>query len=111
MSRIPIRIPSKSKYRAVRTDGYASKKEARRAVELELLLKMGTILSLQKQREFILVPADELGRAVVYRADFYYHDVESGTEICEDVKGVRTPLYKLKRRLMWRRHGIKITEI
>ena len=32
-------------------------------------------------------------------------------QICEDVKGVRTPVYKLKRRLMWRKHGIKIVEI
>jgi hypothetical protein len=43
-----------------------------------------------------------------YRADFVY--VESGARVVEDVKGFRTVVYKLKRRLMLACHGIEIKE-
>ena len=109
--RVPIRLPSRSKYSAKRTDGYASKKEAKRAAELELLAKIGWICKLEKQPSFILVPKDELGRAVYYLADFKYFDRKQQAWIVEDVKGFRTPLYRLKRRLMWSIHGIRIQEV
>ena len=44
-----------------------------------------------------------------YKADFQYW--ENGRRIVEDVKGVRTPVYKLKAKLMLALHGIGITEI
>jgi len=130
MSRIPIRLPGKqAKYRAERTDGYASKKEATRAAELELLARQGLIIGLVKQPAYVLVPADELGPAVTYRADFSYWDREAGKLLCveagnqncksgtalhfhvEDVKGFKTPVYKLKRRLMWQIFKIRIEEV
>lgn len=111
MSRVPIRIPSHSKYHAKRTDGYASKAEAKRGAELELLEKLGQITGLTKQPSFTLIPKDALGSAVVYRADFMYHPVGSTGMVVEDVKGFKTAVYKLKRRLMWKVFGIEIVEI
>lgn len=114
MSRIPIRIASYSKYRAKREDGYASKKEAKRGADLELMEKLGQIVGLVKQPSFILIPKDELGPAVTYRADFMYHPVGSTGMVVEDVKSEATKkisTYRLKRRLLWKVYGIKITEI
>ena len=41
-------------------------------------------------------------------ADFVY--LENGQLVVEDVKGVRTPVYKLKKRLMAERFGIEVKE-
>lgn len=114
MSRIPIRLSSPSKYRAKRTAGYASCKEGRRAGELELLERLGEIRNLRKQANFELIPRHAHERAITYRADFVYEQRSadgSWNYVVEDVKGVRTPIYKLKRRLMLWRHGITIREV
>lgn len=47
---------------------------------------------------------------VKYVADFVYHD-EMGRLIVEDAKGVRTPDYIIKRKLMLWTYGIKIKEV
>ena len=101
-----------SKYRAVRTNGYASKKEAARAAELHILLKAGIIFDLKEQVRYELIPADkEAGfpRPICYVADFTFTDVKDGF-VVEDVKGFKTPVYNLKKRLMWQVHKIKIRE-
>ena len=49
-------------------------------------------------------------RACTHRADFVYYDVENKKLIVEDSKGVRTEVYKIKRKLMLHVHGIKIKE-
>ena len=106
-----------SKYRAVRTNGYASKREAKRAAELRLLFTSGVILDLREQVAFDLLPAAPvLGykQPLRYVADFCYRDFMGGIvgpEIVEDVKGIRTPVYKLKKRLMAQLLGITITEV
>ena len=46
--------------------------------------------------------------AVKYKADFRY--IEKGETVVEDVKGMRTPVYNLKRHLMKAVHGIEIRE-
>lgn len=43
-----------------------------------------------------------------YVADFVYE--EDGMEITEDFKGVYTPIYRLKKRMMKAFHGIDIRE-
>lgn len=105
-----MRAAKMSKYRAVRTNGYASKKEAKRAGELKLLEQLGEISDLLKQVKYVLIPKDELGKEVSYTADFVYWDNGQQQTIVEDVKGFRTPVYKLKRRLMWHQYDIKIKE-
>ena len=45
-----------------------------------------------------------------YIADFRYVDHE-GNVVVEDTKGVKTPVYILKRKLMLRVHGIRVREV
>lgn len=99
-----------NKYRAVRTvvDGrvFDSKREARRYEELKLLERAGLIRDLEIQPKF---PLEVNGRRVAtYRGDFQYW--EGGEFIVEDCKGVRTPIYRLKAKLMFALYGIEIRE-
>jgi hypothetical protein len=105
----------RSKYRAVRTnlDGYVfdSKREAARYAELRLLEKAGKIrdLKVKPPAWFLHCPVG-LGfvRVCEYRPDFTYR--ENGKEVVEDVKGVRTPIYRLKKKWMRLEYGIEIRE-
>lgn len=95
-----------SKYGAKKTayNGitYDSRKEANRAAVLEKELAYGIIQDLQRQVSFELQEAytnnkGEKIRAITYKADFVY--TIQGRRIVEDVKGFRTPEYKLKKKL------------
>lgn len=93
---------------------FDSKKEAQRYAELVLLVKAGVISALERQKVFELVPAQFNGaklveRAVTYKADFVY--IKNGKTVVEDVKGIRTKEYIIKRKLMLYLKNIKITEI
>jgi hypothetical protein len=37
--------------------------------------------------------------------------MENGVTVVEDVKGVKTPIYRLKKKLVKATHGIEITEV
>jgi hypothetical protein len=102
---------SMSKYRAKRTNGYASKREYLHAVNLHALEDAGEIKDLREQVSYELIPKDKLGRAIRYVADFCYWDIKRGRHVVCDVKGFRTDTYKLKRRLMWNVHKILIEEV
>ena len=102
-----------SKYGNIKTvtsDGikHDSIKEANRWCELKLLERAGRIQDLQRQVKYELIPKQEGERAVYYIADFVY--TENGQKVVEDVKGMRTKDYKLKKKLMLYFHGIKIKE-
>lgn len=109
-----------SKYRAQKTevDGitFASKHEARRYIELKYMERAGLISGLQLQRRFTLLGAqkDETGKVIerplTYVADFVYKD-QSGRTIVEDAKGMKTDVYKIKRKLMLSIYGIRIVEV
>lgn len=95
-----------TKYRARRTevDGimFDSAAEARRYGELKLMQRAGVISDLRLQPQFELLAkfTDAAGnkhRSITYRADFTY--LEKGQVIVEDVKGMLTPVYKLKKKL------------
>lgn len=105
------RPPSYSKYRAVKTevDGqvFHSRKEARRYQELRLLERAGKITLLATQVRF---PLDVEGvRIGTFIADFTYDD-EHGNVVVEDCKGMVTPYYRLKYKLMLAIYRIKIFE-
>ena len=111
---------SRSKYKAKKTivDGmkFDSMKEAQRYRELKFLEKAGAIKGLQRQVKFVLIPKQvdkrtkkTLERELSYYADFVYY--MHGERIVEDVKGYKTDVYKLKRKLMLWVHGIQITEV
>ena len=104
-----------NKYHARKSGGYASRKEHRRANELKLLQKAGIISNLREQVRYELIPAqyDNQGklieRACSYVADFVYTE-KNGETIVEDTKGMRTDVYRIKRKLMLHVHGVKIIE-
>lgn len=103
----------------VECDGivFDSKKEAKRYRELKLLERAGKIRGLRLQVPFELIPAqrDENGkvieRAVTYRADFLYTDLETYQTVIEDTKGIKTKEYIIKRKLMMYIHKIRIIEV
>ena|SRR5271155_224374 len=98
-----------SKYKAVRTAGYASKREKRRAEDLILMQKLGLISELEFQVKYELIPKQEGERAVTYTCDARYR--ENGMLVCEDTKGVRTQQFIIRRKLMLWVHGIRIREV
>ena len=101
-----------SKFHAKKTtiDGitFASKKEAKRYQELKYLERINEIEDLKMQVPFVLIDKSNYGRAIKYVADFTYY--EMGMYVVEDVKGVKTPVYKLKKRMLAERYGIVIRE-
>lgn len=110
----------RSKYRNTRVlvDGirFDSKKEAKRYQELLLLLKNQSIRDLKLQPKFLLQEGftynGKRERAIYYIADFQYIDVASNRLVVEDVKGWRTDVYKLKRKLfLFIYHDIDFREI
>lgn len=95
---------------------FDSRKEARRWAELRLLEKAGEITQLSRQTVFELIPnqlenGKVIERKVTYKADFTYWD--HGHYVCEDVKSeaTKTPVYRLKKKLMRYVHGIAIKEV
>ena len=104
----------RNKFRAIKTNGYDSKREAKRAEELKLMQLAGAIFDLHEQVEYELIPKQAGERAVKYRADFvYFTDASLAPEfmVVEDVKGMKTKDYIIKRKLMLHVHGIKIKEV
>lgn len=100
-------MQSYSKYRAKKTvvDGikFDSKREAERYCELKLLEKAKEIRNLELQPRFLLQDKfkDRNGkthRKIEYVADFMYID-KDGKKIVEDVKGMMTDVYKLKKKM------------
>ncbi len=87
---------------------FASIKEANRYGELKLMQDYGEIAHLELQPKF---PLEVCGTVVAnYIADFRYVDCRGKNTIIEDVKGVRTPVYKLKKKLVEAIYDIRIKE-
>ena len=103
---------SYSKYHAKKTvvDGHTfhSKKEASRYTELKFLQKAGSIKGLELQPKFDFVHNGI--KICRYIADFRYIDVDLDQVIIEDVKGVLTQLYKIKKKLLRAFYGFEIKE-
>lgn len=112
----------RSKYAAVPTTidniRFASKREAARYLELKMLEKAGEIkeLTLQPKYPLIVRPRSMggYGNCVVvgnYIADFRYREGPRGILRIEDVKGVKTPIYRLKKKMVEAIYGIEIREV
>lgn len=80
---------------------FDSKAEGRRYQELKLLQRAGEIKDLQLQPKFLLQPAFKKNgksyKKIEYIADFSYYD--DNKLIVEDVKGMETEVFKLKRKM------------
>lgn len=124
---------SKYKNTKIQQDGetFDSKKEYYMWLKLKRLEEMGEIRDLQRQAPFVLIPTQyetytettktgkikEKQRVVEkeckYIADFVYIDNQTNEKIVCDTKSeiTKTPVYKIKKKLMLYIHHIKITEM
>jgi len=112
-----------SKYKNKKTviDGitFMSQKEGMRYLQLKDRERNGLIKNLKLQVSYELQPSFKLDnktiRAITYVADFTYMeningDIPAWKEVIEDVKGIRTPLYKLKKKLFEYKYQTTIRE-
>lgn len=109
----------RSKYfsKKVVIDGikFDSKKEGQFYQKLKLLEKAGKIKDLELQKEYELQPSFKINnktrRKATYRADFTYVTTEDNKIHVVDVKGFRTEVYRLKKKMFEYRYGIELEEI
>ena len=97
--------------RKTELDGYIfdSAAEAQRYGELKLLVQAEAISKLEIHPKFEIVVNQR--RICNYFADFQYYDFERREFTVEDVKGVRTAVYHLKKKLVEAIYNIKIVEV
>lgn len=112
MNTTPQKKNAYNKYGAKKTEyngvTFDSKAEAHRAYELDMLKKSGEVTDIEYQPVFDVVVNNK--KICKYKADFKVTYSDGHVEI-EDVKGVRTPVYKLKKKLVEALHDIEIIEI
>lgn len=112
----PARKPSKygNERVTVGAESFDSKREMERYHHLLILQRAGRIQQLQRQVVFILSPAVVIGGRkrppLKYVADFTYVEEGATVKTVEDVKGVITKEYRIKRHLM-AAMGIQIKEV
>lgn len=95
---------------------FDSKKEMQRYKELELLESTDYICNLELQKKFLLQEGytnakGKKIRPIYYIADFYYYDYIDNKWVVEDTKGVRTDVYKLKKKLFEYKYNLTIDEL
>ena len=100
-------------YKGIKFD---SKKEMQRYKNLEILENTNYICSLELQKKFLLQEGytnaeGKKRRPIYYIADFYYYDYIDNKWVVEDVKGVRTDVYKLKKKLFEYKYNLTIDEL
>lgn len=101
------------KFRAApeRRDGhfFASRAEAKRYSELMLLWEADVIRAMRLQPRYQLLPKTDIGgehlSSIEYVADFAYYEVATRKQVVEDVKGVETSMFRLKRNWFLRLYG------
>jgi len=88
---------------------FDSKWEAERYAQLYKLSQAGEIQELERQIRFNIVVNDQ--KICAYVADFTYYERDENSEkkfVVEDAKGVETPEFKLKKKLMLAANNIDI---
>jgi hypothetical protein len=101
------------KYNAKKTQVHGiifdSKAEAERYMLLKEKERMKEIEYLEMQKKYVFEVNDvKIGS---YISDFYYYCNQRKDWILEDVKGVLTPVYSLKKKMVKAFYGIDIVEI
>ena len=114
--------------RKITIDGivFDSVHEGQRWCELRLMQRAGEIRDLERQVKFVLIPAQYealpptsqrrgkcLERECAYIADFVYFErgKDGWHQVVEDAKGMKTPEYRIKKKLMLKEYGIRIKEV
>lgn len=106
-----------NKFGNQKTAAGASKRESARGAYLAQLERAGVIRDLRAQVKYELLPAQYapdgkfLERSCSYVADFVYIDCSTNALHVEDSKGMRTEVYKVKRKMMLHFHKIRIEEV
>lgn len=102
------KVDRKNKFgnKKIQTDdgAFDSQAEYARWLELKFIRQAGCIAHLERQKPFQLSTCK-------YYSDFYYFDIAKQAWVVEDVKGVRTDVYKLKKKMMKAELGLEIIEI
>jgi len=102
---------SKYNNKKVQEDGFTfdSKAVRQRYLELKLLQRAGQIKNLTLQPRYELQASfkhnGKTHRKIEYVADFQYIDTDTGKTIVEDVKGMKTDVFKLKMKLFLYHYG------
>ena len=106
------------KYNAVAAvvDGkrFASKKEARVYGELTLLERAGEIKDLRCQHPIPLLAWTVEGpgqKISTYLCDFVFYDMKKSRTRYLDAKGMKTPLFNLKAKIVLANYGIEIETV
>lgn len=77
--------------------------------------KAGAIKDLELQKEYELQPSFKLNnktrRKITYKADFSYITTEDDKLHVVDVKGYRTDVYMIKKKMFEYRYGIELEEV
>jgi len=105
----------RNKYNSQKVNGYDSKKESTRAGELRMWQKLGIISELKEQVKFVLqesfkIPSDKTKQgfetipSINYFADFTYKKPGKEKLFVEDVKGFKTQVYNIKKKLLIKRY-------
>lgn len=111
-----------SKYgnKKIRLDGmvFDSKHEAIRWLALRNMENAGLIMDLRRQVPYELIPVQKspetgkvIERSCKYIADFVYYNPVTNKTVVEDAKGIKTDVYKIKKKLMLERYGVEIKEV
>ena len=107
---------TRTKYNAKRTEyngvTYDSKKEAHRAFELDMLLRAGEVVKVERQPRFDIYIHEKF--IAFYKADFKVFYPRGYFEI-EDVKGYKKgsayAMFRIKKKLVDAIYGIDIKEV
>lgn len=105
-----VKRPSKYRNEPVVVDGmrFDSKLEAQHYGRLKLAQSVGA-LKFERQVNFDLTVNGV--KVATYRADFVVTFAQDGRTEVQDCKGMLTPEYRLKKKLMLACHGIQIREV
>ena len=99
-------------YKGIKFD---SIKEKEHYMLLEYYQKNGRIKDLKRQVPFELIPKFEINgitrRKMTYKADFTYITTNDDKLHVVDVKGFKTDVYKLKKKLFEYKYGIELEEV
>lgn len=113
------RLNKKSKYgnKKVMYDGikFDSAKERNYYLKFKIMQDAGIIKDLELQKRFILQKGYTINgkkrREISYYADFCYVTTKDDKLHVIDIKGYRTDVYKLKKKLFENKYGIEIEEL
>jgi len=90
-------------------------KEGNYYSKLKTLEKFGKIKNLELQKEFLLQEKFKINgktrREITYKCDFIYISCDDNKTHVVDVKGFKTDIYKLKKKLFEHKYGIEIEEV